>query len=148
MQLKDKAAIITGATSGIGRAAAKRFITEGVKTLVITGQDEARLQAAQAELATDSVRIVAVRWRAEHAEDSVALAEQIEAELESFDVLFVNAGVTWPASLGQIDAVQAQAQLMVNFTAPLMLVQALSPLMNAGGSIVMNTSCLDKLGMP
>ena len=148
MQVKDKTAVVTGATSGIGRAAAERFIAEGIKTLVITGQDEVRLQAAQAELADDSVRIVAVRWRAEHVEDSVALAEQIEAELGSFDILFVNAGVTWPAPLGQIDAVQAQAQLMVNFTAPLMLVQALSPMMNAGGSIVMNTSCLDELGMP
>lgn len=51
MQLKDKIAVITGATSGIGRTTAERFIAVGTKTLVITGQDQVLLQAAQADLA-------------------------------------------------------------------------------------------------
>ncbi|WP_299302068.1 SDR family oxidoreductase [uncultured Litoreibacter sp.] len=148
MQLQDKIAVITGATSGIGYAAAERFIAEGVKTLVITGQDEARLDAARSKLANGDTNVVAIRWRAEHAEDSLALSQHLKAEFGSIDILFANAGVTWPAPLGQIDAARAQAQIMINFTAPLMLVQSLAPLMNAGGSIVMNTSCLDELGMP
>lgn len=148
MQLKNKIAVVTGATTGIGRAAAERFIAEGVKTLVVTGQDEARLETARTELAANGAHVLAIRWRAEHAEDSATLAERLKAELGHIDILFANAGVTWPAPLGQIDAAQAQAQMMINFTAPLMLAQAVAPVMNSGGSIVMNTSCLDELGMP
>lgn len=148
MQLQDKIAVVTGATTGIGRAAAERFIAEGVETLVITGQDEARLEAARVELSGEGARVLAIRWRAEHAEDSAMLAERLKKEVGRVDILFANAGVTWPAPLGQIDAAGAQAQMMINFTAPLMLIQAVSQVMNSGGSIVTNTSCLDELGMP
>lgn len=148
MQLKDKIALVTGATTGIGRASAERFIAEGVKTLIITGQDEARLETARAELSGKGATVLAVRWRAEHGEDSNALVERLTSEVGTIDILFANAGVTWAAPLGQITAEQAQAQMMINFTAPLMLVQAVSTVMNSGGSIVMNTSCLDELGMP
>ena len=148
MQLKDKIALVTGATTGIGRASAERFIAEGVKTLIITGQDEARLETARAELSGKGATVLAVRWRAEHGEDSNALVERLTSEVGTIDILFANAGVTWPAPLGQINAQQAQAQMMINFTAPLMLVQAVSSVMNPGGSIVMTTSCLDELGMP
>jgi NAD(P)-dependent dehydrogenase (short-subunit alcohol dehydrogenase family) len=147
MQLQDKIALVTGATTGIGRASAEQFIAEGVKTLIITGQDEARLETARAELSGKGASVLAVRWRAEHVEDSNALVERLTSEVGAIDILFANAGVTWPAPLGQINAEQTQAQMMINFTAPLMLVQAVSTVMNAGGSIVMTTSCLDELGM-
>ncbi len=148
MQLKDKVALVTGATTGIGRASAERFIAEGVKTLIITGQDEARLETARAELSGNGANVLAIRWRAEHPQDSDALVQRVSSEVGTIDILFANAGVTWAAPLGHINAEQAQAQMMVNFTAPLMLVQAVSTVMNSGGSIVMNTSCLDELGMP
>jgi NAD(P)-dependent dehydrogenase (short-subunit alcohol dehydrogenase family) len=45
-------------------------------------------------------------------------------------------------------AADAQRPFMVNATAPLLLVQALVPLMHQGGSIILNTSCLDGLGVP
>jgi NAD(P)-dependent dehydrogenase (short-subunit alcohol dehydrogenase family) len=148
MQLKGKTAVITGATTGIGRSTAERFLAEGVTTLVITGQDAGRLETARADLAKGSAKVIAAIWRAENVDDSAALASRLKDEVGTIDVLFANAGVVWPAPLGQIDAQQAQAQMLVNFTAPLVLVQALAPLMATGGSIILNTSCLDELGMP
>jgi NAD(P)-dependent dehydrogenase (short-subunit alcohol dehydrogenase family) len=147
MQLHGKVAVITGATTGIGRATAERFLAEGVKTLVITGQDVDRLEAARKELAQGAARVIAIRWRGEEASDSAALAARLKDEVGEIDVLFANAGVVWPAPLGQIDAAAAQAQLMVNFTGPLLLVQSLVPLMPMGSSVIFNTSCLDELGM-
>lgn len=145
MQLDGKTALITGATSGIGRATAQAFVDQGVKTLIITGQDEARLEDAHADLSSNGTDVIAVQWRAEEPADTAALAEKVGQY--SLDVVFANAGVTWPAPLGQIEMESAQTQMMINFTAPLMLVQAVAPLMNSGGSIVLNTSCLDELGM-
>jgi len=148
MQLYGKIALITGATTGIGRSAAEKFINEGVKALIITGQDEDRLAAAREELSSHNIPVTAIRWRANHPEDSTVLAEAVKAQYGKIDVIFANAGVTWPAPLGAIDAQAAQDQLMVNFTGPLILIQALTPLIDKGGSIVLNTSCLDVLGMP
>ena len=147
MQLQGKIALITGATSGIGRATAERFLEEGVEGLVVTGQDEGRLDELHRALA-DHAHVLAVAWRAEEAADSAALAEAVRERFGRLDVVFANAGVTWPAPLGQIDAAQAQRQMMVNVTAPLILVQSLAPLMGEGGSIVLTTSCLNEVGMP
>lgn len=148
MQLHGKIALVTGATTGIGRAAAERFIEDGAAALIVTGQDEARLEAARAELARGGVPITAQRWRADAPADSAALAERVKAEHGRLDVVFANAGVTWPAPFGQIDAEAAQEQFMVNVTGPLILLQALSPLLSEGGSVILNTSCLNVLGQP
>ena len=149
MQLHDKTALLTGATTGIGLAAARRFLDEGAARVVITGQDETRLEAARAELAElGAGTVVAVRWRAEEPDDAQAVADAVRALPAPLDVVFANAGVTWPAPFGQIDPAEAQRQLMVNVTGPLVLLQALVPTMRDGGSIVLTTSCLDVLGMP
>lgn len=148
MQLSNKTALITGATTGIGYATAQQFLREGVSTLIITGQDEGRLAEAARTLSDAGTgKVIPVRWRAEEASDVTDVA-RVVAEIGRLDVLFANAGVTWPAPLGHIDATEAQKQFMVNVTAPLMLVQALSDHMGEGGSIVLTTSCLDVLGMP
>ena len=148
MQLQNKIALVTGATTGIGRASAEQFLREGASAVVVTGQNEERLAAAREALAALGLgRVDAVLYRAEEADDAEALASKVRDLHGRLDVVFANAGVTWPAELGSINASEAQRQFMVNTTAPLMLVQALVPLMPKGGSIVLNTSCLDVLGM-
>lgn len=149
MQLHDKIALVTGATTGIGLAAAQQFLKEGAAGVVVTGQDEGRLAQAERELSALGRGIVtAIRWRAEEVADSQAVAEAVRAAHGRLDVVFANAGVTWPAPLGEIDPAHAQRQMMVNVTGPLALIQAVVPLMDRGGSIVLTTSCLDVLGMP
>lgn len=148
MQLQGKTALITGATTGIGRATAEQFIREGVKALVITGQDDERLSAAARELNSGNVPVTAVKWRAEYSQDNQTLLDRVQGELGHLDILFANAGVTWPASVDQLDTDSVQAQMLINFTAPLMLVKTLAPAIAEGGSVIFNTSCLDVLGMP
>ncbi|WP_114391315.1 SDR family oxidoreductase [Notoacmeibacter marinus] len=148
MQLEGKIALVTGATTGIGNATARQFLNEGVAGLVITGQNEKRLAATKQELAgLGKGTVSAVRYRAEEIADSQAVADVLKREHGLLDVVFANAGVTWPAPFGQIDADEAQRQFLVNTTAPLILAQALTPLMGSGGSVIFNTSCLEVLGM-
>ncbi|MGF1513775.1 MAG: SDR family oxidoreductase [Elainellaceae cyanobacterium] len=149
MRLKDKTLLVTGATTGIGFAAAQHFLEEGATAVIITGQDEGRLIDAERALAARGLgKVTAIRWRAEDTEDSKALFDAVSGTHGHLDVVFANAGVTWPATFGQIDAIEAQRQFMVNVTGPLILLQTLAPLMRSGGSLILTTSCLDVLGMP
>lgn len=148
MQLQGKIALVTGATTGIGRASAGQFLREGAEAVIVTGQDEGRLRSAVDELsALELGKVSGVLYRAEEAGGAQAVAAKVRDLHGRLDIVFANAGVTWPAPFGQIDPAEAQRQFMVNTTAPLVLAQALVPLMNRGGSIVFNTSCLDVLGM-
>jgi NAD(P)-dependent dehydrogenase (short-subunit alcohol dehydrogenase family) len=146
MQVKDKIVLITGGTTGIGHATAVRMLDEGA-TVIITGQNADRLRAAELDLQAHG-KVTGVLWDAETAATSDAVVDHVRQTHGRMDVVFANAGVTWPAPLGQISVADAQRQFMVNVTGPLTLIQALVPLIGAGGSIILNTSCLDVLGMP
>lgn len=143
-KLNGKRAVVTGGTSGIGFASAKRLIEDGAH-VIITGQDKARIDDAVALLGDNAKGFVA---RAERPEESEALAAFVKAEFDGLDILFANAGVTWPGPLEVIDLEGLQAQIAINFAGPLFTVQKLAPLMGEGGSVILTTSCLDELGMP
>lgn len=139
-----KTVVITGGTTGIGFATAQRFIKDGA-TVLITGQDKARVEDAAEKLGPNATATVA---RAEVAADAIHLAEVAAAQSSHVDVLFVNAGVTWPSPLGSIDADHIHNQLAINVAGPIFTVQAIAPQMRDGGSIIVTTSCLDVLAQP
>lgn len=146
MRLEGKLALVTGGTTGIGRATAERFLQDGA-TVILTGKNPERLEEAQRALSALGP-VGGVDLDAEDADGPARVAAYVRSAHGRLDILFANAGVTWPAPLGQISATDAQRQFMVNVTAPLMLVQALQPLLGEGASVILNTSCLDDLGMP
>ena len=146
MRLKNKTALITGGTTGIGFATARKFLSEGA-TVIITGQDGERLAKAEQTLAEEFDRISSIRWQAEQLDSSTDVAAFVQNQ-SGLDIVFANAGVTWPAPFGEIDPEHMQKQLLVNVTAPMHLLQKLVPMMHQNGSIIMNTSCLDEMGMP
>lgn len=147
MHLKNKVGLITGGTTGIGYETAKRSFEEGAKAIAITGQNEDRLMAARESLSSFG-DATAIRWRAEDADDTARLAGVLKDKYGSIDFAFANAGVCWPTPLGDLTADAIQKQFMVNFTGPMLLVQALLPLMSKGSAIVLTTSCLHQLGVP
>ncbi|MDJ0921151.1 MAG: SDR family oxidoreductase [Henriciella sp.] len=142
--LSNKTALITGGTSGIGYAAAEAMLAEGAR-VIITGQNGDRVREAAARLGANVIGLVAP---SQDASALTRLADDVRARFGGLDILFANAGVTWPAPLGQIDADQAAQQLAINVTGPLLTVQALRPVLNTGASVFFTTSNLDRLGMP
>jgi len=142
--LQNKKALITGGTTGIGFAAAKAMIEEGAD-VIITGQNTERVNTAVADLGSKAFGLTAA---SQDAETPARVVKAVKDCFGSLDILFANAGVSWPAPLGQIDASAVVQQMTINFVGPLMMVQALRPLLNRGASVFFTTSNLDRMGMP
>ena len=88
-KLSDRIALITGGSSGIGLATARRFIDEGAR-VVITGRSQAALDAAIAELGENAV---GVQGDVASLEDLDRLYREVGERFGRIDTLFVNAGI-------------------------------------------------------
>jgi NAD(P)-dependent dehydrogenase (short-subunit alcohol dehydrogenase family) len=144
MRLKDKRALITGGSTGIGLATARAFLDEGAR-VVISGHDPGRLEHAAAELGGRALTVLGDLRRRDHAERVTAEAIDV---LGGIDVLFLNAGVTLLGPLGQVTEQVIDDQMALHVKAPVFMVQAAADRLGAGASVVLTTSCLDELGMP
>lgn len=144
-KLKDKTAVITGGTSGIGLATAKRFVDEGA-FVYITGRRQSALDDAVAQI--DSPRIRAVRGDIARTEDLEVLFETVRAERGGLDVLVANAGGGTVAPLGQITAEQVDQTFGVNVRGTIFTVQMALPLLGDGGSIILIGSTTGIMGTP
>jgi len=87
-RLEGQIAVVTGGTTGIGRATAKRFATEGARVFV-TGRRQAELDAAVEAIGP---RATGVQADSANLSDLNRLYERVKTEAGRIDVLFVNAG--------------------------------------------------------
>lgn len=139
-KLTDKVAIITGASGGIGTAAAALFSSEGAK-LVLVGRDEARLR--QAAEGCDPARTRTVVADVRRAEDT---ARFVDAAVEAFggvDVLFANAGHEGKlAPIAELDVAVLDDLHAIHVRGTFLAMQKVIPSMQArgGGSIVVTSS--------
>src|ERR1700692_2354900 len=99
-RLNGKTAVITGGATGIGRAAAKRFIEEG-PFVFIFGSRQKELDAAVAELGPNAR---AVKGSVSDEADLDRLYAAVKAERKTLDIVFANAGTGSPLPLGKITA--------------------------------------------
>ncbi|HYC76125.1 MAG TPA: SDR family oxidoreductase [Planctomycetota bacterium] len=129
-------AVVTGATSGIGRAAARRFLAAGWR-VAATGRDVDALAALAAE-APDRVRTL----RADLLEDDAitALARSVAASEDQVDALVNAAGVIASDALAGLDRRAFERMFALNVTAPVLLAQALLPWLEARKGAVVNVS--------
>jgi NAD(P)-dependent dehydrogenase (short-subunit alcohol dehydrogenase family) len=135
MNFEKRAVIITGATSGIGLAAAHRFIEEGA-TLLAVGRDRAALDA----LARTSERVVACQADLTDADAPALVVERAIEALGGIDVLVNAAGII---ETGPLEATSDEAwdrMLGVNLRAPFRLLRAALPHLVARKGAVVNVS--------
>jgi NAD(P)-dependent dehydrogenase (short-subunit alcohol dehydrogenase family) len=103
-RLEGQIAVVTGGSTGIGLAAAKRFATEGARVFV-TGRRQAELDAAVEAIGP---RATGVQADSANLSDLNRLYERVKTEAGRIDVLFVNAGGGSMLPLGSITEEQAQ----------------------------------------
>lgn len=143
-KLTGKIALITGGNSGIGLATARLFVQEGAQ-VIITGRDQATLDAAVAELGPAAL---AVRTDVGSLPDLAALFEQIRARFGRLDVVFVNAGIFKGGSLQDSTEELYDEVFGINVKGAFFTMQKAEPLLADGAAVVINASTVIHAGMP
>jgi NAD(P)-dependent dehydrogenase (short-subunit alcohol dehydrogenase family) len=134
--LTGKVAVITGGTSGIGLATAKRFVLEGAYVF-ITGRRRAELDKAVAEIGKN---VTAVQGDVSVIEDLDRLYSTIAGQSRKIDVVVANAGVFEMASIKTATPEQFDRVFNTIARGAFFTVQKALPLMNDGGSIILVAS--------
>ena len=123
--------LITGASSGIGEAFARRFAEEGFD-LILTARREERLLALKTELDPDTTTVVPGDLSTSEGID--AFCESLAALDLEIDILVNNAGVLFEETLEAMSQAQLDAMMSINMTAPARLIHKLLPAMKQRGS--------------
>lgn len=143
-RLKDKVAVITGGTSGIGFATARLFAREGAR-LVVSGSTGESVARAASELGSDVDVVVS------DASDGAAIRALVERVVErhgGIDVLFLNAGQVRLGPIESMPESDFDRMIDVNLKGPWLALQAAIPHLRRGGSVILNTSIANASGPP
>ena len=143
-KLSGKIALITGGSSGLGLATAKRFAAEGAHVF-ITGRRQPELDNAVKEIGGS---VTAVRGDVSDLADLDRLIATIREQKGRLDILFANAGGGAFAPLGQVTEAQFDKYFDINVKGTLFTVQKALPLIPTGGAIVLNGSMVSIKGFP
>jgi NAD(P)-dependent dehydrogenase (short-subunit alcohol dehydrogenase family) len=143
-KLEGKIAIVTGGTTGIGLATAKRFAAEGAQVFV-TGRRQTELDAAVAAIGPGATGVQA---DSANLSDLNRLYERVKTEAGRIDVLFVNAGGGSMLPLGSITEEQYDDTFGRNVKGVLFTVQKALPLLVDGASVILTGSNASIKGTP
>lgn len=137
-----KTALITGGTSGIGLATAKRIADEGGQ-VAVTGTTPDHLDAARKALPEGSLII---QNDASDPAACAALAARIKSEWGTLDCVFLNAGFGENMATEDVTADRFDAMMNVNVRGVALHMAAIKPLINKGGAVLVTASVAPYLG--
>jgi NAD(P)-dependent dehydrogenase (short-subunit alcohol dehydrogenase family) len=141
-KLDGKVAVVTGGSSGIGLAAARRLADEGAHVF-ITGRRERELQDAVAAIGG---KVTGVRGDVANLADLDRLFATVRESKGRIDVLFANAGVAESTPLGTITEEQFDRIFDINVKGTLFTVQKALPLLADGASVILSSSVVGSKG--
>lgn len=150
-RLKNKVAIVTGASSGIGRAAAILFAREGAR-VVLGARRGAELDALVSELRGNGCEAAAVAGDVRHDAYAAALVEEAVGRFGGLDIAFDNAGIAGTlAPLPELPEAAWRETIDTNLTSAFLLARHQIPAMLArgGGSLIFTSTFVGhSVGMP
>ena len=144
MKLRGKVAVVTGGSSGLALASARRFIDEGAYVF-ITGRRRDVLESAAKELGPEAR---AVQGDVSKMDDLDRLFSVVKQERGSIDVLFASAGAGAWQPLGTITEDQVDITLNVNLKGTIFTVQKSLALLNPGASVILTGSAVAHRAFP
>ncbi|RKF30527.1 SDR family oxidoreductase [Paraburkholderia fungorum] len=142
MRLKNKSALITGGTSGIGLATARLFIAEGAR-VAVTGRDDAVFERVRAELGENAL---VLKGDVRSIADMRAIATKVKEKFGGLDVVFANAGRAFPSAINDIDEELYDEIMDINVKGVVFTLQAVLPDLREGSSVILNTSFVAQTG--
>ncbi|MBS0580690.1 MAG: SDR family oxidoreductase [Proteobacteria bacterium] len=144
MKLTGKVAVVTGGSSGLALASARRFIAEGA-FVYITGRRAEVLEKAAKELGAQARP---VQGDVSRMDDLDRLYSVVQQERGSIDVLFASAGAGAWQPMGTISEDQVDITLNVNLKGTIFTVQKALPLLNPGASVILTGSAVAHRAFP
>lgn len=135
MRLQDQVILITGSTTGIGAAMARRFAAEGAR-IILHGRDVPRGEALRQELGSDRTAFISGDLGEE--DHPAQLAEAAVQAFGRIDALVNNAALTTRAHFEDTDIAFFDRMLAVNLRAPFMLIRTLLPELEKTHGCVLN----------
>ncbi len=142
MDFRDKVAVVTGGSGGIGLAVAQRLVADGA-FVYITGRRQAELEKAAASLGR---QVATVQGDVTVAADLDHLYATVRSEKGRVDVLVISSGMADFMKLGDITEDHYDRTFDLNARSTLFSVQKALPLMGRGGAIVLVGSVADAIG--
>jgi NAD(P)-dependent dehydrogenase (short-subunit alcohol dehydrogenase family) len=142
--LNGKVALVTGGGTGLGLGGAKRLAEAGAHVYIVGRRQDVLDKAAQ-EL---GLNVRAITADVSNKEDMVRVASVIREEKGSLDIIFSNAGYYQGRPLEEVSEEFLDAMLNVNLKGQLFTVQAMLPIMNNGGAIILTSSMTAFIGLP
>jgi len=144
-RLKGKVAVITGGSTGMGLATAKRFVQEDVDHVFITGRRKDALDRAVVEIGRN---VTAVEGDVGKLADLDRLYDTVKQQNRKIDIVFANAGLAQRAPFGTVEERFFDLHFDANVKGVFFSVQKALPFMNDGGSIILTGSIADIKGFP
>lgn len=143
-RLEGKIAVVTGASSGIGRSIVEHFVAEGAKVLAFARNNEG-LQAIQA---ANPGQIIAVSGDVTRQDDLERLRKTAVDQFGEIDILVPNAGIARVVSFEDSTADAFATQFSVNLFGAAETARLFVPHIRKGGSIQFITTFLTQVGFP
>ncbi|HEX3684795.1 MAG TPA: SDR family NAD(P)-dependent oxidoreductase [Bryobacteraceae bacterium] len=125
ISLSEKAALVTGAGRGIGRAIAEKLAAAGAAILLVD-IDESALEEAKAALDSQGARVSTLAGDLTDAHFPESIVRKLVAEFGSVDIIVNNAGYTWDSVIQKTSDEQFQAMLDIHVVAPFRVLRAAS----------------------
>jgi len=146
--MKDKVVLITGASSGIGRALAQIFAAHGSKVVLMARQEE-KLRVLADELKEKNAEVAVFAGDVAEEKDCRAMVELAVQRFGGVDVLINNAGLSMRALFNELDLTVIRQLMDVNFWGTVYCTKyALPELLKSKGSLVGISSIAGKKGLP
>ena len=145
--MADRAALVTGASRGIGAAIARRLAADGF-AVALGCRDREAADAVAAGIEAAGGRATIVAGDLADPDVPARLVEDTVAAFDRLDVLINNAGGATPARLPDITAGSFDREVAVNLRAPLLLMKAALPRLEEAGGCIVNVSSLNGSRMP
>jgi short-subunit dehydrogenase len=146
--MKDKVVIITGGTSGIGRALAEEFGSRGSK-IFVTGRNKLQLETTVSTLQSKGIKIEGFAGDVSIEEDNLKMASAAIDKFGTIDVLINNAGISMRALFEEVDLAVIKKVMDINFYGVLYATKYCLPeIIKNKGSVVGISSIAGYRGLP